>query len=80
MEFILLVLLIGVLPGLIAQSKGRKFVSWWLYGAPWFIVTVPHSLLIKPDVKGIEREQLTSGTSQKCPFCAELIKAEARVC
>lgn len=80
MEFLLIAICIGVIPGFIAQSKGRSFVAWWFYGAALFIVALPHSLLIKPDVKQIEREQLESGTSQKCPFCAELIKAEARVC
>ena len=80
MGFIIIAICLGLIPAAIAQSKGRSFVGWWLYGAALFIVALPHSLLIKPDVKQIEREQLESGTSQKCPFCAELIKAEARVC
>jgi hypothetical protein len=73
-------LCIGVIPGVIAQSKGRSFVVWWLYGAAVLIVALPHSLLIKPDIEQIEREQLQTGTSRKCPFCAEIIKAEACVC
>jgi hypothetical protein len=83
MEYILAALLIGVIPGAIAQSKGRSFVVWWLYGAALFIVALPHSLLIKPikpDPKQLEREQLETGHSRKCPFCAELIKREAIVC
>ena len=80
MEFLLLAICIGVIPGFIAQSKGRSFVAWWLYGAALFIVALPHSLLIKPDMKQMELEQLQSGNSRKCPFCAEIIKAEARVC
>jgi hypothetical protein len=40
----------------------------------------PHSLLMKTEVKQIERNQIQSGTSRKCPFCAEIIKAEAVVC
>lgn len=80
MGFILIAICIGTIPGFIAQSKGRSFVAWWMYGAALFIVALPHSLLIKPDVEQIEREQLQSGTSKKCPFCAELIKAEARAC
>jgi hypothetical protein len=80
MEFILIAICIGTIPGFIAQSKGRSFVSWWLYGAALFIVALPHSLLIKPDTERLERDQLRSGSSKKCPFCAELIKAEAKVC
>ena len=55
-------------------------MAWWLYGAALFIVALPHSLLVSADVKQIEREQLQSGNSRKCPFCAEIIKAEAIVC
>ena len=80
MEFLLIAICVGVIPGFIAQSKGRSFVAWWLYGTALFIVALPHSLLIKPDVEQMEREQLQTGTSRKCPFCAEIIKAEAHVC
>lgn len=80
MEFILIAICIGLIPAAIAQSKGKSFVAWWLYGAALFIVALPHSLLIKADVKEIEREQLQSGSSRKCPFCAEIIKSEAIVC
>ncbi len=80
MGFLVLALCIGTIPGFIAQSKGRSFVARWLYGAALFIFALPHSLLIKADTRQIEREQLQSGTARKCPFCAEIIKAEARVC
>ena len=81
MEYIILVAIcLGVIPGFIAQSKGRSFVGWWLYGAALFIVALPHSLIISKDTQKIEREQIAAGTSKKCPFCAEIIKAEARVC
>ena len=51
MELLLLAICIGVIPGFIAQSKGRSFVAWWVYGSALFVVALPHSLLIKPDVE-----------------------------
>jgi hypothetical protein len=78
--FAFFALITSFIPGLIARSKGRSFVTWWLYGFVLFPVALLHSLLIKRDEKEIEREQLQSGTSKKCPFCAEIIKAEANVC
>jgi hypothetical protein len=80
MEFVLIAICLGVIPGIIAQSKGRNFVAWWLYGAALCVVALPHSLIISKDPQKIEQEQIQSGGSEKCPFCAEIIKAEAIVC
>lgn len=80
MAILIVAIIIGLLPAFIAQKKGRDFVAWWIYGALLFIIALPHALLIKPDVKQIEREKLQSGDLRKCPFCAELIKSEAHVC
>jgi hypothetical protein len=77
---LIIVILIGLIPAAIAQSKGHSFGAWWFYGSALFIVALPHSLLIKTDTKQLEREQLETGTSRKCPFCAEIVKAEAKVC
>ncbi len=79
MDFIILAILIGIIPAYIAKNKGKDFVTWWVYGALLFIVALPHSLIMKGDVENIERDQLDQGM-QKCPFCAEIIKGEAKVC
>jgi hypothetical protein len=79
MEILVLAILIGLIPGAIAKSKGRSFTAWWIYGALIFIVALPHALLAKPLNEGIERQQIVSG-NQKCPHCAEWIKGEAKVC
>jgi hypothetical protein len=76
--FIVWAILIGLLPAFIAQGKG-SFVVWWLYGAALFIVALPHALLLSPDERALEQQKLEGGL-KKCPFCAELIKREARVC
>jgi hypothetical protein len=60
--------------------KGYSFTDWWLYGPGFFIIALPHSLLLKPNAKEIENRELSAGGSKKCPFCAELVKQEAVVC
>lgn len=79
MEVVILAMMIGVLPAAIARSKGRGFMSWWVYGALLFIVALPHSILVSPRLQVLESRQLEEGM-KKCPDCAELIKQEARVC
>jgi hypothetical protein len=79
MELLVLAMLLGLIPAIIAQRKGRSFVGWWIYGAMLLIIALPHSLLIKPNREEIERRQLAEGM-KKCPFCAELIKEDAKVC
>jgi hypothetical protein len=79
MEVLILAVLIGLVPAVIAQSKGRSFGLWWFYGAALFIVALPHALLMKANVEAIERQQLSDGM-QKCPHCAEFIRADAKVC
>lgn len=79
MNILIAAMLLGLIPAFIAHGKGRSFFAWWIYGAALFIVALPHSLLIKPDVKKVEELKISEGM-KKCPFCAEMIKREAKVC
>jgi hypothetical protein len=79
MEVFLLAVLLGLIPAVIAKGKGRSFGLWWFYGAALFIVALPHSLIMKANIQAIEHQQLSEGM-QKCPHCAEFIKADAKVC
>lgn len=72
-------ILLGLIPAIIAKRKGHSFIGWWIYGILLFIVALPHSLIIKPNRVALEREQLNDGY-KKCPFCAEIIKNDAKVC
>ena len=79
MEILIVAALIGVIPAAIASSKGYSFALWWFFGATLFVVALPIALLMSPNLAAIERSKLCEGM-KKCPFCAELVKVEARVC
>lgn len=78
-EILILAAVIGLIPATIAKTKGYSFFVWWLYGAAFFILALPHAIIMSRDTKVLEDRLLAEGM-QKCPGCAELIKAEARRC
>ena len=71
--------LIGLIPAAIAHNKGHSFVEWWFLGAAIFIVALPMAILLKPNTRALEQEAISTG-GRKCPYCAEIIKREAKVC
>lgn len=79
MELLIICMIIGCVPALIAKSKGHSFFMWWVYGSLLFIIALIHSILIKKDIRALEQSQLDDGL-EKCPFCAEMIKPEAIKC
>jgi hypothetical protein len=79
-SFITIPVLLGLIPATVAKSKGRSFFVWWIYGTALFIVALPHALVMRKDLRAIEREKLASGDSRRCQFCAEIVKREAVVC
>lgn len=76
----LLLLVAWLLPGLIAaqiaQNKGRSGVLWLFLGFLLGPIALFGVALLSPTPEGA----LHSGASQKCPYCAEIIKAEAVKC
>ena len=65
--YLLPLLLLSVIPAYIAQTKGKSFGAWYVYGLFLLPITFVHSLILDRD-------------DRKCPHCAELVKLEATVC
>ena len=78
MIYFVLWILCAVIGVLIGKSKGRAgagFALGFFLGPVGLIIIA----VMKPDEDRVEADRLASG-DRKCPYCAEIIKGEARVC
>lgn len=70
----------GILAAVVAANKGRSGFGWFLLGfllGPFALIL---ALVISKNQAAVEQQAVESGEMRKCPFCAELIRAEAVKC
>jgi hypothetical protein len=79
MELLVILAALGLIPGIIAERKGRSGFLWWLFGVLLFIIALPASILISPTPEAIAKRKREEGRVP-CQYCAEYIMPAAKVC
>ncbi len=79
MTVIIIWLSATIVSTIIGSQKGKTGTGFVL-GLLLSWVGVIIIAVIKADTSKVEEEQIASGEMKKCPYCAELIKADALIC
>ena len=63
MEIVVIAVILGLIPGIIAERKGYNAFLWWLFGSLLFILALPISLLLTTKPEGSAKEKVGGGPS-----------------
>ena len=69
-----------ILTPIIADSKGKSSLGFFLFSIIFGPLALIWILVAPADEEGIEKNKLMSNEAKKCPYFAELIKPEAKLC
>lgn len=74
-------LILAILVGVFAGSKGRSGIGFFFLALIFSpLIGFVIALVVSPITKVTEARALESGEVKKCPSCAELVKIEAEIC
>ena len=79
MEWVIIWLIGAIIVAIIAANKERSVVGWFLFGLViWPIALV--AILVSSNLDEEDTKIREAAMRYPCPFCAEMIMREAKIC
>ena len=79
MELALIWIVMAAITAMVAHTKGRSGIGFFFYGLFLWPIALVHAL-VEPKTEEAKAEDMLRQGRYQCPFCAEWIKIEAKVC
>ena len=70
-------IIVAIVTAIVAKSRCRSFVGWFLIG---FLISIFGLILVTLLPRNDKPARLTARNSKPCPKCAEPIRREAKIC
>lgn len=83
MELLIFWVVMALIVAIVGASKGRSGFGWFLYGFLIWPIALVHALCMAPTpavTAGAVRVRAEAEGRRPCPYCAEAVKAEAKLC
>lgn len=81
MEIVIFWLFLSIIAGVVASNKGRSGFGYFVLSlllSP--LIGIIAALAASKNAASIDSEMIRAGTHRQCPYCAEIVKAEALLC
>jgi hypothetical protein len=78
--WILIGLIVAVIAALTVDRKGKIDRRWFINRVLLWPAVLVYILVVLPRRDAMDQRAIMGGTKKKCPYCAEIILAEAKVC
>lgn len=80
MGFVFLWIVCGIISAMIASNKGRSTAGWFFVGLLFGPLGIVAALVVSADHQALKDKKVSIGSHRKCPMCAEMVLAEAKIC